>query len=203
MSENPGADLERARAHAEEVLANYSTPEQREQARRSREKLREGIGDALAPLAATESPATLSKNFSYLLDDLVRIPGTNIRFGVDPVLSLFPELGSTLGAIMGSVVLIDAVRLRAPISVITRMVSNYLIDWLIGLIPFIGALFDVVYRSNRRNLELLQRTIDNRELVRKSSIRYWLGILALFILVLLVIIGIPVLIVFWIGWYLS
>ena len=82
--------------------------------------------------------------------------------------------------------IIDAIRLRAPLPVLARMGANYLIDWLIGLIPIVGALGDVAYRSNRRNLRLLNRTIADREQVRKASVQYWIAAAAILVGVLVV-----------------
>ncbi|MFV0428116.1 MAG: DUF4112 domain-containing protein, partial [Arachnia sp.] len=130
--------------------------------------------------------------FAYLLDDLVRLPGTGVRIGIDPLLSLIPGAGSTVGAVFGSVVLVDAVRLRAPLSVLTRMGANYLTDWLLGFIPLIGAFFDLTYRSNRKNLVLLQRSIADAEQVRRASLRYWIGVALLLAMVIVVVVGVPI-----------
>lgn len=142
-------------------------------------------------------PARLTRAFSYVLDDLVRVPGTNWRFGVDPVLSLIPAAGSAVGAAFGAVVLVDAVRLRAPVPVLARMLGNYVIDWLVGLVPFLGAFFDMAYRSNRKNLRLLNRTIAEREQVRKASLTYWITVAAMLLVILLVVVGVPVAALLW------
>ncbi|NLE97081.1 MAG: DUF4112 domain-containing protein [Propionibacterium sp.] len=122
-----------------------------------------------------ERPAQLTRFMTHLLDDAVGVPGTNFRFGLDPVLSLVPGLGSSVGTLFGSVMIIDAIRLRAPIPVLARMGWNYLIDWLIGLIPGLGAVGDAFWHAHRRNLTLLNRTIVDREQVRQASIRYWIA----------------------------
>lgn len=146
-----------------------------------------------------DSPARLTRWFSYVLDDAVRVPGTTIRFGIDPVLSFVPFAGTAVGATFGLVVLGDAVRLRAPVSVVARMVFNTVLDWALGLVPVVGALFDVAYRSNRKNLKLLHRTIANREQVRTASVRYWVGIVAMAVVMLAVIIGVPVAALLWLN----
>lgn len=163
------------------------------------EQAREALAADQPRAAVKDSPARVTRAFSYLLDDLVRIPGTNIRFGVDPLLSLIPAAGTTIGAAFGSVVLIDAVRLRAPIPVLARMVSNYLIDWLVGIVPILGSFFDMAYRSNAKNLKLLNRTIENREEVRKASATYWITIAVMAAVVLLVIVAVPVGLLIWIN----
>ena len=72
------------------------------------------------------------------------------------------------------------------------MVGNSVIDWLLGMVPFVGALFDVTFRANKKNLRLLNRTIENRELVKKASLRYWIAVGGLILLVMAVMIAIPV-----------
>lgn len=165
------------------------------------QRAREAVADAASGRAPSQGeappprPAQLTRTFSYLLDDLVQVPGTKFRVGVDPLLSLVPWAGTAVGAAFGGVLLLDAIRLRAPVSVLARMVGNSLLDWLLGMVPFAGAFFDVAYRSNRRNLKLLNRTIENRELVHRASVRYWIAAGALLALVAAVIVAIPVLVI--------
>lgn len=120
-------------------------------------------------------PAQLTRFMTRLLDDAVAVPGTDVRFGLDPFLSLVPGAGSSVGTIFGVVMMVDAIRLRTPIPVLARMGVNYLIDWLIGLVPVVGALGDAAWRANRRNLKLLNRTIADREQVREASLMYWIA----------------------------
>ncbi|PIF03753.1 MAG: hypothetical protein CSA63_01355, partial [Propionibacterium sp.] len=127
----------------------------------------------------------------------VEIPGTNFRVGIDPLLSLLPAAGTTAGALFGTVVLFDAVRLRAPISVLARMLTNYLIDWLLGMIPGLGAIFDAAYRSNHKNVKLLQQTIDDRQLVAKASARYWIVVAVLVLLVIFINVAVPIALLVW------
>jgi hypothetical protein len=94
---------------------------------------------------------------SRLLDDLVPIPGTSQRIGLDPVIGLIPWIGDLISAAVGFWLIAEAARFRIPSSVLARMVLNTTVDLLAGAIPFVGDLFDVVSRSNRRNLELFRR----------------------------------------------
>ena len=187
------SSLQRAREIAEAALSER-TPAGASPS----DKVTRQIKDDLATLPK-DSPAALTRGLSYLLDDLVRIPGTKYRIGLDPVLSLIPAAGSTAGAAMGAVVLFDAVRLRAPISVITRMLSNYVIDWLIGMVPFLGSVFDVAYRSNHKNLRLLRRTIASRDETHKASTTYWLGMGGLVLVVVALVIGVPIALLVWLN----
>lgn len=134
---------------------------------------------------------------AWVLDDLVGVPGTKARFGVDPLLSIIPVAGTAVGAAMGSVILYDAVRLRAPISVLARMVGNYVIDWALGLPPFLGAFLDAAYRSNHKNFQLLERTIADRDQVRKASTWYWASVAILAVVVVSIFLAVPVALLLW------
>lgn len=190
--------LERARRLADEALRGEAAAPSQDPAREALTRSRVAARDVARELPA-DSPARVTRTFSYILDDMIRVPGTNVRFGVDPLLSLIPipALGSAVGAAFGTVVLVDAVRLRAPISVVARMLGNYVIDWLVGLVPVLGAFFDMAYRSNRKNLRLLNRAIANREQVRKASIFYWIGIIAMVAFTVAVVIGVPIALLLW------
>lgn len=92
-----------------------------------------------------------------LLDDRFRIPGTSIRFGLDGLLGLVPGIGDGATALVSLYVVLRAWSLGAPSGVLGRMLVNILVDSAIGSIPLLGDVFDVAFKSNRRNLELLRR----------------------------------------------
>ena len=93
-----------------------------------------------------------------VLDDGLMIPGTRIGIGLDAVLGfLFPVLGDAATGVASLALLTLAFRMRVPKVVILRVVFNIALDALLGAVPLFGDVFDVFWRSNRRNLELLQR----------------------------------------------
>lgn len=92
---------------------------------------------------------------SRWLDSQFRIPGTDIRFGLDAVIGLVPYVGDLVTYVFSSILMITMVRHGASGMVILKMLFNVLLDTVIGLIPFIGDLFDLQYRANRRNYKLL------------------------------------------------
>src|SRR5215213_3040822 len=92
-----------------------------------------------------------------LLDSRFRIPGTQIRFGIDPVLSLIPGLGDLASPIYTVLLLVQGVKVRVPRVIMARMVFNALIDALIGIVPVAGSVGDIFWRANVRNLSLLER----------------------------------------------
>lgn len=92
-----------------------------------------------------------------LLDELVSVPGTRVRFGLDPVLGLVPIVGDAVAAIVGLWVIAEATRFGIPRIVVARMSVNLLVDLAVGAIPLLGDLFDLAFRSNARNLALFRR----------------------------------------------
>ncbi|MEX1186406.1 MAG: DUF4112 domain-containing protein [Gemmatimonadaceae bacterium] len=112
------------------------------------------------------------------LDSAVRIPGTNMRFGLDAVIGLVPGLGDVAGAAMGSYLVVLGSRLGAPKPVLARMVLNVALDTLVGIVPVAGDLFDVAWKANMRNMALLERYIDRPAATRRSSSAFVLAIVA-------------------------
>jgi hypothetical protein len=94
-----------------------------------------------------------------VLDDLVRVPGTRRRVGVDPVLGLLPGVGDWVGWAASAHLLVAGARLGAPATVILRMAGNALVDAAVGAVPLLGDLFDLGWKANRRNLVLLERLV--------------------------------------------
>jgi len=93
-----------------------------------------------------------------LLDDGLTIPGTRIGIGLDALLGfLFPTLGDALTGLGSLSLLVLAFQMRLPKVVVLRVVFNIALDVLLGCVPFVGDAFDLFWRSNRRNLQLLQR----------------------------------------------
>jgi hypothetical protein len=103
------------------------------------------------------------------LDSAVRVPGTNIRFGLDAVLGLVPGLGDVAGAAAAGYLVLLATRAGAPASVVLRMLGNVGVDTLMGAVPLLGDLFDVGWRSNTRNLALLERYLERPASTRAAS----------------------------------
>lgn len=91
------------------------------------------------------------------MDEFIRIPGTNFRIGFDAIIGLFPGVGDFLASSIGLVTLAEGVRLRLPASVLTRMGGNILINAAVGSIPGVGDVFSAWFRSNSRNLHLINR----------------------------------------------
>ena len=131
-----------------------------------------------------------------LLDSKFRIPGTKIRFGLDPILSIFPGLGELATPMFTALVLAQALRQRVPGVVIVRMIVNALVDAAIGAVPIAGTVADVFWRANNANLALLERHARRgRPPSKVDYIVFWV-IVGLFGLV----VGFIAFVSFWLAW---
>lgn len=147
----------------------------------------------------SEKKVTHSK-FAELLDSKFRVPNTDIRFGIDPLLGLIPGVGDWIGGAFSIYFLFYAVLLKAKTAVLLRMFVNILLDVLIGSIPLLGDAFDVFWKTNERNAALLAELRENPERTTGES-RSWLWFL--FIQFVVAIIGLLLLLGWLIGWLLG
>jgi hypothetical protein len=92
---------------------------------------------------------------SGLLDEQFRIPGTTYRVGLDGLLGLIPGVGDAAGALLSVYILYEAMRLGAPSTVLLRMIANIGIDTVGGAIPVVGDIFDMAWKTNKKNAALL------------------------------------------------
>ena len=113
---------------------------------------------------------------SRLLDDLVEVPGTGRRFGLDPLIGLIPVVGDVIPAILSVWLIAEAARFRLPPLVLARMIVNALVDFLVGAIPVLGDLFDFVSKPNARNLALFRRYAAEPESSTADQRRFFLGL---------------------------
>jgi hypothetical protein len=113
----------------------------------------------------TQRLATLNRirRFSRLMDTAFRIPGTGIRFGLDPIVGLIPGAGDLIATSFSLYIIYLATRFQLPGNVIRQMVFNIGLEAVIGAIPLIGDLFDAYYKSNVRNLALLEQHLQVAE----------------------------------------
>ena len=95
-----------------------------------------------------------------VLERLFVIPGTNRAVGLDVILDLVPFLGSTAGAVIGTYLAWEARNLGMSKWQLARMGGNIGVDWLLGMIPWVGAVPDFFFRSNTRNLRIVKRHLD-------------------------------------------
>ena len=106
---------------------------------------------------------------SHLLDNAIAIPGTDIRFGLDPILGLLPGGGDVLTGFMSVYIVFEAARMGLPAPTLGRMGLNILIDTLTGLLPVFGDLFDVAWKANSQNVALLEKHVASPEPSRAAD----------------------------------
>ncbi|HRI60922.1 MAG TPA: DUF4112 domain-containing protein [Saprospiraceae bacterium] len=92
-----------------------------------------------------------------LLDNRFRIPGTEIRFGLDGIIGLIPYVGDMAGFIVSGILMRTMIKRGAGPLLMLRMMGNFAFDAIIGVIPVAGDLFDFGYKANRRNVDLLKK----------------------------------------------
>ena len=135
-----------------------------------------------------------------LLDEAFRIPGTQIRFGLDGIVGLVPGLGDVLAGLLSAVIPLAAWIRGVPYVTLLRMAANLGIGVLVGSIPLFGDIFDIAWKPNRRNYRLLQRHLG--EPLRHTR-RDWIFLLLLAAGLALVF-AIPVVLVIWLlSWLLA
>lgn len=123
------------------------------------------VGDKASPelkKAAAAAVAPWAERLVRWLDDFIRIPGTKFGIGLDPILGFFlPGVGDTITGVGSVSLLFLALKERVPTIVLLRMCMNILVDTIGGLMPFAGDAFDLVWRSNKRNLALIEKYRDD------------------------------------------
>jgi hypothetical protein len=97
-----------------------------------------------------------------LMDTAVRIPGTGIRFGADSVFGLIPVIGDAGGALVGLYLINEARRMGVPSAKLVQMLGNLGVDAFVGSVPVAGDLFDLFFKSHRRNLDIILDHFDLR-----------------------------------------
>ncbi|MCL1470310.1 DUF4112 domain-containing protein [Argonema antarcticum] len=107
----------------------------------------------------TERLATLDRirKFSRLMDSAFRIPVIGFRFGLDPIIGLIPGAGDLVSTAFSAYIIFLAARFGLPPQVMYKMILNIGLEAVVGAVPLVGDLFDAYYKSNIRNLELLER----------------------------------------------
>jgi uncharacterized membrane protein len=150
------------------------------------------LKDVNEPTTALSKTQRQLDQFAWLMDECFRIPGVGWRFGLESVLGLFPGAGDLVTGMMSLVLLVRALQFKLPKVVVARMISNTLIDIVIGAIPFIGDAFDFVWKSNTKNMKLFHQYAQEPKL---STNRHWIfigsvigGFVLLFIIIAIFVI---------------
>lgn len=112
--------------------------------------------------ATSEEEAALrrARAVGRLLDEAVRVPGTDFRVGIDPILGILPGAGDAVAAGLSLYPIVEAYRMDAPGGVLAKMVALVAVDAVVGSIPVVGPLFDAVWKANVWNVRALERHLQ-------------------------------------------
>ncbi len=123
------------------------------------------------------------------MDSAFRIPGLGLRFGLDSIIGLIPGIGDSATSVVSLYILASAVRYRVPKVTLLRMGLNIGLDWAVGALPLVGDAFDVYWKSNQRNIELIRQraTVSSSAEAREGRMSDWLfvGLIALVLIAIL------------------
>jgi len=115
----------------------------------------------------TQAAIARLERFSKLTDSSIGIPFTKFNIGLEAVIGLIPVIGDAAGLMLSSYVLVEAQRLGVSKRIKSKMIINMLIDFVGGLVPFFGDIFDAFFKANTRNTRLLKKHLD-RQLVSQD-----------------------------------
>ncbi|MHC3378604.1 DUF4112 domain-containing protein [Haloarcula sp. H-GB5] len=107
-------------------------------------------------------PAALGRirTVAHILDESVRIPGTTLRIGLDPIIGLLPVAGDFATAVCSLYIVAEAVRLGVPKQTVIRLLANIAVDAVLGSVPVVGDLFDAYWKANVKNAELVAAAVS-------------------------------------------
>lgn len=109
-----------------------------------------------------ERLATLNRirRLSRLMDTAIGIPGTKFRIGLDPIIGLVPGAGDLVSTGFSAYIIYLATRFGIPAKDLKQMIFNIGLEAAVGTVPLVGDLFDAYYKSNIRNLAILEKHLD-------------------------------------------
>lgn len=114
------------------------------------------------------------EGLARLLDTRLRVPGTEVRFGLDALLGLLPAAGDLIAALLSTWLILRGARLGVPATGLARMLGNMGLDLLVGTIPLVGDVGDVFYRANAKNLDIIRQHLQPEGTGSKSHRSTWL-----------------------------
>ncbi len=113
----------------------------------------EGI-DGELPNSVDEGALERMRVVAHTLDEGVRVPLTDFRVGIDPIVGILPGAGDTAAAVVSLYIVAEAARMGVSQSTLLRMVANVGVDAVGGSVPILGVLFDSIWKANKWNLRL-------------------------------------------------
>ncbi len=136
-------------------------------------------------LSPRQKKVTRLHRISFMLDKAIQIPGTKWRIGLDPILGLIPGGGDTIAGVLSAYIVWESARMGVNRQVIGQMVANILLDSLAGSVPVVGDVFDVTWKANVRNIELLEHHLNYTPENKKVNKLFLIGLSIVLILIVL------------------
>lgn len=130
-----------------------------------------------------------------LLDDMWRIPGTKVRFGLDALIGWIPGIGDVMAGVASCVIVFASWRRGVAPVTLARMVANILLETAVGGVPVVGDVFHIFWKANRRNYRIL---IREKEEPRLKTWRDWI-FLGVLVIGALVAVTIPIVVLIWLA----
>lgn len=148
-----------------------------------------------APLVRTREPSVERlRTLARLLDSAIPVPGTKYRFGIDAIIGLVPGIGDAISAMFSMFIVFQAARLGVSRATLMRMLGNVALDTVVGEVPLLGDLFDAGWKSNNRNIALLESHLERPASTRRSSRRVMILVGVALLLLLAGVIAVGVLV---------
>ena len=138
-------------------------------------------------------------NFSRVLDSKFRIPGTQQRFGVDFILGLLPVVGDVVSLGMSGVLVATMAKNGASPMLVLRMLINVALDATVGSVPILGNLFDLFYKANNRNTELMREYYEEGR--HRGSV--WPVVVGVIVAIVLILALVTYLAAVIVGWFIG
>jgi len=105
------------------------------------------------------------RTLSHLLDDAIRVPGTDVRIGLDPIIGIVPGIGDALTTALSLYVVLEAIKAGVPKTLLAKMLALIAVDALVGTIPFVGPVVDAFWKANEWNVSLLTEYLESESAV--------------------------------------
>ncbi len=141
--------------------------------------------DNSAVLSREDRTIHTMRRWNHFSETAFRVPFTRMRFGWDPILGLVPGLGDVSTGLFALFLLVTAFRLKIPGVIRARLIVNSLLDVFLGAIPFVGDIYDFAWKSNSRNLALLEKHARGEAKPGPSD---WIFVLAILAAVCVIIV---------------
>lgn len=148
-------------------------------------------GDVAPVPVPVQEKAKATGAIAWLMDEVIPIPGTNVKIGLDPLLGAFSALGLPVGDAVTNgvslVALVEAVRRGLPFKSMMQIAGNILMNAGFGSVPVIGNIFSVFFRSNSRNRDVINEHL--RKAIETGEPASWWRVVPVLVFLVVFVLG--------------